>query len=872
MTHAPNNLSSIPTPANTIVFGRARMVMLTDRLVRLEWAEDGQFEDRASLAVVNRALPPVRHTRKESGKTLRLATDGFTLDYTDNGRLFSAANLKVSFVLNGRRVTWKPGMKDKQNLGATIRTLDGVKGGTREEHKEVEPGKWQATGRLVPVDLGHGFLSRSGWALVDDSAKILFDEQGWVTRRPEGKRLDWYLFLHGHDYKGTLADAAQVFGRQPLPPRFAFGYWWSRYWAYSDKELEAMVEQFDTQGIPLDVMVIDMDWHKEGWTGYSWDRRYFPDPDEFLTWLKKRNLKISLNLHPADGVAKFEDAYPAMVKAMGLDPRRTERVPMNVIDPKFMDAYFRCLHHPMEKQGVDFWWMDWQQGESTAMPGLDPLPWINHLHWRDMQTNPARRGKRPLIFSRFGGVGAGRYCIGFSGDTWSVWESLAYQPHFTATAANVLYGYWSHDIGGHIHGEIEPELYARWIQFGIHSPVVRTHTTKNAKAERRVWAYPEPYGPIMADALRQRYEMIPYIYTEARAAFDTGLSLCRPMYYEWPEREEAYQAKDQYLFGSQMLVAPVLKPVDPKTEFAHVDVWLPPGQWFDTARGCFEKGGRTIRCGYLIAETPVFVRAGTILPGQGKTTRVTPGSYRNLVVTAYPGGDGAYRLYEDDGVSVDYQAGAGAWIPLAQRVEKASRQITVGPAEGSYAGFESIRALELRLPAAVPPTEVTVGGKRLAWAYRLGREGWTYEGQTATVIVRLPRMDVGRETTITLRQDPALPASLALGLKGLMARIARVSYYARQATSALIFDREERLGADLEQVGNRVSRNPAALAQERRRLNRMLPALAAMLPRLGHGVSNWEPHINPQRVAVCEKALDVLKAAFPELAGRRRKG
>ncbi len=172
----------------------------------------------------------------------------------------------------------------------------------------------------------------------------------------------------------------------------------------------------------------------------------------------------------------------------------------------------------------------------------------------------------------------------------------------------------------------------------------------------------------------------------------------------------------------------------------------------------------------------------------------------------------------------------------------------------------------------MPPTEVTVDGKRLAWAYRLGREGWTYEGQTATVIVRLPRMDVGRQTTIALRQDPALPASLALGLKGLMTRIARVSYYARQATSALTLDREERLGADLEQVGNRVSRNPAALAQERRRLNRMLPALAAMLPRLGSGVSPWEPGINPQRVSVCEKASAVLKAAVPELAGRGRRG
>jgi len=855
---------SSPTPENTVVCGRARFVLLTERLVRLEWAEDGRFEDRASLAVVKRTLPRVRHTRKASGNTLRLATAGFRLDYRDNGKPFSAANLKVSFLLNRRWVTWTPGLKDRQNLGATIRTLDGVKGGTRPERKEVSPGQWQPTGRLIPVDLGQGFVSRSGWALVDDSKRILFDEQGWVTPRPDGQRVDWYLFLHGHDYKAALADAAQVFGRQPLPPRFAFGYWWSRYWAYSDKEIETMVGQFDAQNIPLDVMVIDMDWHKEGWTGYSWDRRYFPDPDEFLAWLKARDLKITLNLHPADGVAKFEDAFPAMTKALGLDPRQTDRVPMNVIDPKFMDAYFRCLHHPLEKQGVDFWWMDWQQGGSSALPGLDPLPWINHLHWRDMETNPARRGKRPLIFSRFGGLGAGRYCVGFSGDTHSVWESLAFQPYFTATAANVLYGYWSHDIGGHLPGEIEPELYTRWIQFGIHSPVVRTHTTKNAKAERRVWAYPEPYSTVMADALRQRYEMIPYIYTEARAAFDTGLSLCRPLYYEWPEREEAYQAKDQYLFGREMLVAPVLKPVNPETEHAVVDVWLPAGQWFDTARGCFEKGGRRIRRGYLVSETPVFVRAGAILPGQGQTTRITPGSYRDLVVTAYPGGNGDYRVYEDDGVSLGYQAGEHAWIPLAQRARRGTRVVTVGPVEGRYAGFECTRSLEVRLPAAVPPTAVSVGGQRLAWAYRLGREGWSYDGDTATVIIRIAEIDLQHRTVVTVRQDTAVPAALALGLKGLLARLARVSYYNRLATTCLIIDREERLGVDLERTGNRISRCPATLLQERSRLNRLLPALDAMLRRLGPGVNGWEPRVNPNRVAVCRKARAILKATLAE--------
>jgi hypothetical protein len=140
------------------------------------------------------------------------------------------------------------------------------------------------------------------------------------------------------------------------------------------------------------------------------------------------------------------------------------------------------------------------------------------------------------------------------------------------------------------------------------------------------------------------------------------------------------------------------------------------------------------------------------------------------------------------------------------------------------------------------------------------------------VIIRVAKIDLRRKTVIAVRQDAAVPVSLALGLKGLMARIARVSYYARQATGAFVIDREERLGADLEQVGNRVSRNPASLAQERKRLNKLLPAPAAMLRRLGPVSNARTPKGDPHRMAVCAKALDILKAAVPELAGGSRRG
>ena len=149
----------------------------------------------------------------------------------------------------------------------------------------------------------------------------------------------------------------------------------------------------------------------------------------------------------------------------------------------------------------------------SKVPGVNNTWWLNYLHFTDQQ----REGKRPLLFHRWGGLGNHRYQIGFSGDTVSVWDSLAFQPWFTATAANVGYAYWSHDIGGHMPGAVDPELYTRWVQFGAFSPILRTHTTKNPDAERRIWAYPEPYSSVMRSAFQLREASSP-ISTPKRAA------------------------------------------------------------------------------------------------------------------------------------------------------------------------------------------------------------------------------------------------------------------------------------------------------------------------------------------------------------------
>ncbi|QYG93554.1 DUF5110 domain-containing protein [Iamia sp. SCSIO 61187] len=719
-----------------------------------------------------------------------------------------------------------------------MRTLDTWKG-----NKTARPVGFDAqTGFVHEWEeqlLEPGLLCRDGWVVVDESDTVVLDasedpgaqSRCWPVPRPPGERRDLYLFAYGDDHASALAAGAQLFGSQPLPPRYAFGYWYSRYYPYTDRELLELAEQLDRNDVPVDVLVIDMDWHRVGWTGYSWDRDLFPDPTETLERLHERRLRVALNLHPADGVGRHEDAFAAMCDAVGLDPQTVDRVPFDVTDPRFVDAYFRLLHHPEEDRGVDFWWMDWQQGAESSIPGLDPLAWLNRLHWDDQAQR--RPDRRPLIFSRWGGLGAGRYPIGFSGDTHAAWESLAFQPEFTATAANVLYGYWSHDIGGHFGSAPDPELYTRWIQFGAHSPILRTHGALGPDQERRLWEFPNPYRTVMIDAVRRRYELVPYIYGECRRGVDTGLSLVRPMYHEHPEATAAYEATDQYQLGDQMVVAPVVRPTD-DDDMAAVRVWLPKGEWFDVAHGVRfdidDDEGRWLERRYLLAEVPVFVRAGTVLPGQRGVRRLDAASYPNLVVTAYPGPAGQHTFYEDDGVTTGYESGRAVSVALNHRSTTSRRTVRIGAALGTYRGWLRRRPVEIRFVGEAPPRSVCVDGEVVPWAPRPLDGHWRYDAASTAVVVSLPRVDLRQGVLVAVERSTARhraeAEALIDGYPGLARRIDLISERTRT-----LLQEDNRQIVTLSQTVDRIERDPWTLTSELGELRNRFDGLDALLER-----------------------------------------
>ena len=713
---------------NIVCGGRWRITMLTDRLCRVEYAEDGAFEDRATQVVWFRDFSKVDYEAERAGDGVRVSTAAMRLEY--DGKAPSADGLCVTLA-DG--TAWHYG-EDGGNLMGTARTLDNVNGSD--------------------VKLEPGIVSRGGVAVLDDSASLTIGEDGWLSERRTGA-VDLYIFAYGHDYITAVRDFYRLTGPTPMLPRFALGNWWSRYYPYSEESYLALMDRFAKENIPLTVAVIDMDWHLvaidpkygSGWTGFTWNRELFPEPERFLGELHKRGMRATLNLHPADGIRAYEDAYGAIAKRMGVDPASGEAVKFDPANPEFLEAYYEEVLRPMEKQGVDFWWIDWQQGVKTALRGLDPLWVLNHYGFLDS----ARSGKRPLTFSRYGGPGSHRYPVGFSGDTIVTWESLRFQPYFTAAATNIGYGWWSHDIGGHMLGYKDDELMARWTQFGVFSPIMRLHSTSSEFCGKEPWRYKKETADAMGEALRLRHRMMPYLYTMNRRAHEDDVPLVLPVYYLHAEVEQAYAHPNEYYFGSELLCLPVTTPRIKGLNMAREEIWLPDGLWYDVFERRAYRGGRTMLVYRALEKMPVFAKAGAIVPLTDDMDAAH--NPKNMRVMAYLGADGEFTMAEDDGESCDYLDGQG----VRTRMKLAGNVLTIGAAEGDAGLIPQKRRWVVEFAGCGGcSVTATAGGEAID-------ARTDYDAKRRVMTVDLGEIDVSCEIVVTLGEGAFCPGNDAMG-------------------------------------------------------------------------------------------------------------
>lgn len=709
---------------------RYRISILTPSLIRLEYSEEGKFEDRATQAVINRNFAVPEYEVRREGNCLLIETEELRVSYDE--QKFSSYGLKI-VVKRMEDSAWHYG-QELHDLKGTYRTLDRCNGPIHRGEK---------------IELGTGVVSREGFSIIDDSHSMALTEEGWVEPRKEC--IDIYFFGYGHRYLEALNDFYHLCGKTPLLPRYTLGNWWSRYYRYTEESYKKLMTRFEEEKLPFTVAVIDMDWHLvddvdpkygRGWTGYTWNKKFFPEPEKFLSWLHDKQLKVTLNVHPADGIRVFEELYPLVAEAMGIDPASEKTVEFDAADPKFLNVYFEVLCHTLEKQGVDFWWLDWQQGTETKVPGLDPLWVLNHFHYLDSKW----KGDRPLTFSRYAEVGSHRYPIGFSGDTYITWESLDFQPYFTNTASNIGYGWWSHDIGGHYHGSRDDELMARWIQYGVFSPINRLHSSNNPFSGKEPWRYDTTTREIMNRYLRLRHNLIPYLYTMNRRASHENLPLVQPMYYLEPEREEAYQVPNEYYFGTELLVSPITTKVDSVSKNAKVKTWIPEGTWVDFFNGTVYSGGKMLDLWRNIEDIPVLMKAGAIIPM--RNTAETDNSVENpkaMEVRIFPAADGMFCLWEDDGNTADDSDENWAFTRLY--VDKKENKFVIEGAQGNLAVIPEKRSWKLVFAATKECTpKVCVEGERI--------EIKTYYDEVVnSLIVEVPEIDVTKQIIVCFTDD-----------------------------------------------------------------------------------------------------------------------
>ena len=755
-----------------MVFGdKYRFTVLTSSLIRMEYNKQGIFEDRASQSVFFRDFPENKFTAEHTNGWLKLETENLILSYKED-ELFASDTLSIKLKIEPAS-TWNYG-EDFEDLKGTTKTLDEANG-------------------AIPLE--RGICSRNGFSVMDDSHTMLLNDIGWVEVRQKDTT-DCYFWGYGFRYLDAVKDLYRLTGVPPMLPAYALGNWWSRYHDYTQEEYQDLILRFEKENIPFSVSVVDMDWHvvqipeeykngegprfENGWTGYSWNKELFPNYKEFLKFLKDHNLKTSLNLHPAQGVGCHEDMYEEMARACGIDPATKERVRLDILSPEFMEKYFDILHHPYEEDGVDFWWMDWQQGQSywwiheenkngnmqDEREILDPLWMLNHLHIADIKRN----GKRPMFFSRYSGPGSQRYPVGFSGDTLVTWESLDFQPYFTATSSNVGYSWWSHDIGGHMAGYRDDDLITRWMQLGVLSPINRLHSCNTDFIRKEPWCFEEKTENIMKNWLRLRHRLFPYIYTMNYRNHVDLEPLVQPMYYAYPKKSAAYEVKNQFMFGSELMVAPITKPNSKITQMGSVNAWLPKGDWFDFFSGLHytSKTDRTLSVHRKLDNYPVFAKAGAIVPMQNTYT-LDAGN--DLEVVIFPGASNQFALYEDTGDGSEFENGEFAKTEMALEWS-ANPVFTVKPATGALYLLPKTRNYNFVLRGY----NANISVKALVDGNEIANE-CAYDSDTHSVVIKLSA-DVTSEIQLMINGDELITDN-----KDVVARITNLLQKAQLHTS-----------------------------------------------------------------------------------------
>ncbi len=624
---------AVANPENIIKGQNYRITILTERLIRLEYNKAGVFEDRPSEFALVRNFSRPNITIKEDKKYLEITSPYFRLFYNKEkpfkGNLLNKKkNLLVDVIANNR--TWYYGHPEVRNYKAPGYAFD-----------QVKNNKLHMTKGLYSID---------GFVTIDDSKTKIFLESGELVNR-DVQELDIYLFAYGKDFEGCLKDYFNLTGRPSLIPRYALGNWWDKNEAYDDHSLKKLIDEFDNQEIPLSVLLLNANWHKNGSedklneSGFSWNNEYFKSPKGMIGYLHKHGIRIGLSVNPTTGIYPYEDNYELLKKYLSPDEKGV--IPFNAYDPKFIDAYFKILINPLESMGVDFFWLDVLDKEKQY-----ELWYLDHYHFADMQKNYEHR---PLILTRNHFKTPHRYPVLYSGRTIVNWDSLKEVIKSNVNAANMGVSWWAHDMGGYYKGTEDNELYTRFVQLGVFSSIMKFGSEKGKYYKREPWRWGIKTYAIVKNYLELRHKMIPYLYSEAYRYYADGIPVMRPVFYKFPIMYDDVNYCYEYFLGTELFVCPIANKKDYVMNRVVHKFFIPTGTWYDFMTGKKFPGDKEYISFFKDEDYPVFAKSGAIIPLGYNDNLNDTNPPKNMEIHIFPGQSNTYNLYEDDGVSDLYK-------------------------------------------------------------------------------------------------------------------------------------------------------------------------------------------------------------------------
>ncbi len=630
------NTANLFSKPEAIVQGeRYRFTVLTERLIRLEYSPTGQFNNYQTALVTNRNFGVPKYTRKEDTNFIEIETEYFNLSYVKNsefssGQVTPDKNLRITVLGNGMKWHYKC-MEAKNYFGNDICVE--VPHGEKPENK--------------------GLFSLDGFVSLDDTNNLRIDENASLVAPLKGN-IDVYVFVYNKDFGMCVQDYFKLTGMPSLIPRYALGNWWSRDKGYTTENIYALFDKFEKKDIPMSVLLLDKDWHirktQEGTlsrSGFTFNKELIPDPKAMIDNVHERGIKVGLSIDPTEGFHNYDEVFKDVQQFLGV--QGTSQIPINVLNAKELDAFLKIGLNPLENLGVDFFWND-----TKDIKDLTRLWATNHYMYHNLARNPEKRG---MILGRNGLLAPHRYPVLYAGESEVGWDNFQSSSFFNLSASNIGACWWSHDIGGYEGGIEDPELYIRSVQLGVFSPILRFHSSGGQYYKREPWKWDSRTSNIVARYLKLRHQLTPYLYTEAYKYYKTGSMIFQPLYYYIPAVYDDSRYKNEYFFGSELLIAPILTKKNPVMNRTIHKFKLPEGMWYEFTTGKKYVGNKDYVSFYKEDDYPIFARKGSIIPLSLKSNINNTSNPTDIEIHVFPGQNNTYRMYEDDGVSLKYQNG-----------------------------------------------------------------------------------------------------------------------------------------------------------------------------------------------------------------------